>query len=231
MRPKIFKSFQNLILATSTKKEGNLKNDLEARERFLAKFNLKPEKLIFLKQVHSKRIIFVKKGKKFSRVGDGLITKEKGIALGVFSADCLPIFIYDPKKEIIGILHAGWKGSLKRIAKEAIKIFKREGSNPKDILVYIGPSISAKCYAISKEMAEIFSKKFPKFKSKIIKKRNKKYFLDLKKLNKLIFIEEGVLPKNIQISKVCTFCNKNYFSFRRDKGNLEGEMLSIFCKI
>jgi len=228
--PKIFKNFRNLILAISKKKDGNLKNNVKARRRFLAKFNLNLDNLIFLKQIHSKRIIFVKKGKKFSRAGDGLITKEEGIALGVFSADCLPIFIYDPKKKIIGLLHAGWKGTFEGIAREAIKIFKKEGSNPKDILVYIGPSISGKCYEISKERAEIFSKKFPKFKSKIIKKRNKKYFLDLKKLNKLIFIEEGVLPKHIQISKICTFCNKNYFSFRREK-KLSGEMLSIFCKM
>ena len=230
MLPEIFKNLKNLILATSKKRDGNLENDLEARKNFLAKFSLKSEDLIFLKQIHSKKIIFIEKGKKFSRVGDGMITKEKGIALGIFSADCLPIFIYDPKKKIIGLLHAGWKGSLEGIARKAIKIFKKEGSNPKDILVYIGPSISGKCYEISKERAEIFSKKFPKFKSKIIKKRNKKYFLDLKKLNKLIFIEEGVLPKHIQISKTCTFCNKNYFSFRREK-KLSGEMLSIFCKM
>ena len=162
MLPKIFKNFRNLILAISKKKDGNLKNNVEARRRFLAKFNLNLDNLIFLKQIHSKRIIFVKKGKKFSRAGDGLITKEEGIVLGVFSADCLPIFIYDPKKKIIGLLHAGWKGSLEGIAREAIKIFKKEGSNPKDILVYIGPSISGNCYEIPKERAEIFSKKISK---------------------------------------------------------------------
>jgi len=231
MLPKIFKNFKNLILAISKKRDGNLKNDEEARKKFLDKFNLSFKNLIFLKQIHSKKIILIKKRKSFPRIGDGMITKEKEIVLGVFSADCLPIFIFDQKREIIGLLHAGWKGSLKGIAKEAIKILKKEGSNPKDVLVYIGPSISGKCYEVPKERAEIFSKKFKKFKSKIIKQKGEKYFLDLRKLNKLIFIEEGVLPKNIQISKICTFCNKNYFSFRREKGNLSGEMLSIFCKI
>ena len=231
MLPKIFKNFKNLILAISKKRDGNLKNDENARKKFLDKFNLSFKNLIFLKQIHSKKIILIKKRKGIPRVGDGMITKEKGVVPGVFSADCLPIFIFDQKREIIGLLHAGWKGSLKGIAKEAIKILKKEGSNPKDVLVYIGPSISGKCYEVPKERAEIFSKKFQKFKSKIIKQRGEKYFLDLRKLNKLIFIEEGVLPKNIQISKICTFCNKNYFSFRRKGENLNGEMLSIFCKI
>jgi len=227
MLPKIFKNFKNLVATTSTKKDGNLRDDSK-REKFLNKFKIKKENFISLKQIHSRKIIVIKNDKKIYSVGDGLITRKKGIALGVFSADCLPIFLFDPKKEIIGILHAGWRGTLKGISKKAIEIFKKEGARPKDILVYIGPSISGKCYEIPRERAKLFIKHFSKFKSKILKQRNGKYFLDLKRLNKLIFIEKGVLPKNIQISEVCTFCNENYFSFRREKEKLSGSLLSIF---
>lgn len=229
MAIKIFKKFKNLIVATSKKEDGNLKEDLKKRKKFLEKFEILPKNLITLKQIHSDKIILIEEPKTKSKIGDGLITKKRNVALGVFSADCLPIFLFDPKKKIIGILHAGWKGSFKEISKKAIFIFKKLGSAPKDILVYIGPSICKNCYFVNEKRAKIFSKKFPEFAKKVIIKKRKKYYLDLRLLNKLILMKLGVLPKHIQISKICTFSRKNYFSFRREKTKLKGENLSLIC--
>lgn len=228
--PKIFQKFKNLIVKTSTKKDGNLKDQKE-REKFLKNLGLFPQNLILLKQIHSAKIIFLQKNKKFQKRGDGLITKEKNLALGIFCADCLPIFLFDPKKKIVGILHAGWRGTLKEISKKAIKIFKKLKSDPKDILAYIGPSICGRCYFVEKERAKLFQKKFPKIWKKFLKEKKGKFFLDLRKTNKILLEREGVLSKNIQISPVCTFSNKNYFSFRRGKGKLKGQMLSLICQI
>lgn len=230
MLPKIFRKFKNLICATSKRENGDLKLGLKKRECFLNKFHILSENLITLNQIHSNKIYVIKNYAQKELYGDGLITAKKGICLGIFSADCLPIFLFDPKKKIIGLLHAGWQGTLKGISRKAVFLFKKLGSLPKDVLVYIGPSICGNCYFVNKERATIFSLNFPKFKKKIIKKKNKKYFLNLKLLNKLILMEEGIPPYNVQISKICTFSNKNYFSFRREKERLSGQMLSIFCQ-
>lgn len=230
MLPKIFQKFKNLVCATSKRKNGDLKTDLKKREAFLKKFKIEPCNLVTLKQIHSNKVYIVNDTFPRTLYGDGLITPKKKICLGIFTADCLPIFIFDPKKEIIGLLHAGWRGTLKKISKKAILIFKKLGSLPKDILVYIGPSICGNCYLVDEERVKIFSLKFSSFKNKIFKKKNNRYFLDLRLLNKLILIKEGVPHFNIQVSKICTFSNKNYFSFKREGKKLSGEMLSIFCQ-
>lgn len=230
MLPKIFRKFKNLVCATSKKEDGDLKLDLEKRKLFLSKFQILPENLITINQIHSSKIYLIQAPTQEELYGDGLITVKKGICLGIFTADCLPIFIFDPKKEIIGLFHAGWRGTLKGILKKAIFAFKKLGSLPENILVYIGPSICKNCYSIDEKRAKLFSIKFPKFKNKVILKKKRDYFLDLKKLNKLILISQGVLSSNIELSKICTFSNKNFFSFRKERGKLSGQMLSIFCQ-
>ena len=228
--PKIFQKFKNLICASSNKKHGDLKKDIKRRNEFLKSLEILPQDFVFLKQVHSAKIRIVKKPQKIILKGDGLITKEKNVALGIFSADCVPVFLYDPKKEIVGVLHAGWRGTFEKIVSKAISIFKKLKSDPKDILVYVGPSICGNCYVVEKERAGLFQKKFSDFEKKFLKFKKGRYFLDLRKLNKILLEKEGVLAKNIQISPVCTFSNKNYFSFRREKGKLKGEMLSVICQ-
>lgn len=218
-KAKIFKKFKNLVAVVIGK---------EKKKKIFEKFNLKWKREISLFQKHTTKIFIVNKSFP-KKIGDGLITKEKDLLLKIRVADCLPIFFFDPKKEIIGLIHAGWRGTLKEISKKAVLLFKNLGSYPKDILVWIGPSIGKCCYEVKEDLIKKFSKTFPDFKRKIIFKRGGKYFLDLKETNRLILLKEGLKKKNIEISPICTFCNKNYFSFRREK-KLKEENLAIFCQ-
>ena len=171
------------------------------------------KKLILLHQLHSNKIYFVNKISKKKLLGDGLITNAKHLAIGILTADCVPILFFEPKKNIIGAVHAGWKGAYNKIAKKMINYFKKKGSKSNDIFAVIGPCISQKNYEIKND----FRAKFLKQSSE-----NRKYFKIIK--NKMYFDLKGYIFRqlknaginNIEIIKKDTFDPKNnFFSARR----------------
>ena len=127
--------------------------------------------LILLNQIHSNIVHKVDKIPKKKLKGDSLITNKKGIALGILTADCAPVFIYDPFNNLIGALHAGWKGAYKKIISTTLRKFKLSGSNFKDLIVVIGPCIGKENYEVKNDFLnkfikqEISNKKFFKIKS------------------------------------------------------------------
>lgn len=154
---------------------------------------------------------------------DGLITNIPGISLVTIYADCVPIYLIDVKCKAIGLVHSGWKGTVKHISSLAINKMKQEyGTNPEDLVAVIGPSICKDCYEISEDVAKEFKSSFIDNKYNIntlTKKQNGKYQCDLWNANKYVLLEAGVLPKNIHLSNVCTSCNSNIFhSHRKTKG-------------
>ena len=170
-------------------------------------------KLVLLNQIHSNKIYFVNKIPKNKIVGDGLITNSKSLAIGILTADCAPIIFFDPKKNIIGAAHAGWKGAYKKISNKMINCFKKKGSKVDDLYAVVGPCISQNSY----EIKENFKKKFL-----IQSLANKRHFKHKK--NKIYFDLKGYIfqqlknngIKNIEIIKKDTFYRKNnFFSARR----------------
>ena len=181
------------------------------------KIGIKKNKLILLNQIHSNNIYYLTKILKKKLVGDGLITNVKGLGIGILTADCVPILFYEPKKNIIGAIHAGWKGAYKKIVKKMINYFKKKGSKINDICVVIGPGISQKNYEIKDD-----------FKSKFLNQdiKNKKYFIKYK--NRIFFnLKDYIFDQlrncgvnNIEIIKKDTFNTKNkFFSARRSLKN------------
>ena len=177
-----------------------------------------------LNQVHSNKFHFINKNYKFKKKklnGDALITNVKKVALGVLVADCVPVLIYDKNLKIISAIHAGWKGAYKEIIKKVVKFFIKKGSNTKNLVAAIGPSISEKNYEVQKDFKDKFLKKDKqsKFFFKIIK--NKTYFC----LNKYIYYHLKKLGiKNLEIIKKNTFDPKNnFFSARRSIQNKEND--------
>ena len=206
------------------------KNILKNLEIVAKKIKISKKNIILLNQVHSSNVHYISKKKKFQKrlKGDALITDTDNLALGILTADCVPILIYDPYKKIISAIHAGWKGAYKGIIQNVIKIFLRRGSVPKNLVAAIGPCISKKNYEVQKD----FMQKF------IIKNSNNKkffYFLGKKtyfSLNSYVYSElkkQGL--KNIDLINKDTFNTKNnFFSARRsikNKDNDYGRNISI----
>lgn len=155
---------------------------------------------------------------------DGLITNEKGIILSTFYADCVPLYLVDPVKEVIGLSHSGWKGTASKMGLvTANKMREVFGCNPGDIYAVIGPSICQDCYEVSEDVISQFQITFQKdgdiLKDIMYQKENKKYQLDLWKANYYILLEAGILKEHIQVTDLCTSHNPDFlFSHRKTNG-------------
>jgi len=202
-----FAHFPIIAAFSNRKLDLGFKNSLNRKE-FLRRLGVDYRNLVCLKQVHGDGVIVVNRKDKGKGAieyktailkKDALITGEKNLPIAVFTADCLPIFLYDTKREIISLIHAGRKGTEKEITKKTILKMKKEfKTEPKDLYVGFGPAIRSCCYE-----------------------------MDLIKENFDQLTKFGVKRKNIFDSEFCTSCyNYEFFSFRKE-GEFSGRMMSV----
>ena len=215
----IYKSLNCGIGSSDSKK--NVFNNLKI---VCKKINCSSKNLILLNQIHSSKFYFINKNYKFKKKklnGDALITNVKKIALGVLVADCVPVLIYDKNLKIISAIHVGWKGVYKGIIKKVVKFFIKKGSNTKNLVAVIGPSISEKSYEVQKDFKGKFLKKDKQSKFFFKIRKNKTYF----GLNKYVYNQlKKIGIKNLEIINKDTFDQKNnFFSSRRSIRNKEND--------
>jgi len=215
----IYKSLNCGVGSSDSKK--NVLNNLKI---VCKKINCSSKNLILLNQIHSSKFYFINKNYKFKKKklnGDALITNVKKIALGVLVADCVPVLIYDKNLKIISAIHAGWKSVYKEIIKKVVKFLIKKGSNTKNLVAVIGPSISEKSYEVQKDFKDKFLKKDKQSKFFFKIRKNKTYF----GLNKYVYYHLKRLGiKNLEIIKKNTFDPKNnFFSARRSIQNKEND--------
>lgn len=150
---------------------------------------------------------------------DGLITNQKNVLLTTVHADCLAVFLYDAKKNAIGLVHAGWRGTVLGIAPKAVKMLVGVyDCNPADIHAFISPGISECCFEVGSEVYEEF-KNLWNFIDDYAEPQKNKYYIDLKGINKRQLEQAGLQSDNIDISSHCTCCEPETFcSYRRDGG-------------
>lgn len=207
---------------------------LDNRERLAELTEFGVEHWISGEQVHDNKIKFVDvsdkgKGARSTDTAlkgiDGMLTNKKGMFLTALFADCVPLYFFDPEHEIIGIAHAGWKGTVNGIAREMVEAFKQQGSTIENILVAIGPSISQHHYEVDER---VFSEVKAEHREKVmIPQANNRFLLDLKHLNREILLQSGILRHNIDITNFCTYEDEAlFFSHRRDRGKT-GRMLGF----
>jgi hypothetical protein len=203
-----------------------------------------PLPLVTLRQVHSDTILFVEAATKSQLVGDGLITSTPGLLLAIQTADCLPIILVDSKRHAIGVFHAGWRGTVKRIVEKGVGEMRRHfGTRPRDLKAAIGPGIHGCCYAVGNEVREQFESQFS-YAAKLFREVEesdpvrekypmlfltarapghselpKKIFLDLVEANRQQLLAVGVPARSIEASPLCTNCRTDLlFSYRAEKG-------------
>ena len=209
----------------SKDKINNIKKNIE---KVCKKIGCNKKNLILLDQVHSNIVHNVNRVTKKKLKGDSLITGKKGIALGILTADCAPVFIYDPINNLISALHAGWKGAFKQIISKTIKKFKIKGSNLNDLIVVIGPCISKNNYEVKRDFLNKFIVK-EKSNKNFFNYKNNKIFFSLNDFIKKSFLDLGI--KNIEIIKKDTYIlSNNFFSARRSlkkKLNDYGRNISV----
>ncbi len=195
--------------------------------------------MVFSQQVHGDRILYVDqqdRGKSLLKpvemVGvDGLITDKPEVCLVTFHADCVPLYFLDTKQKIIGLAHAGWRGTVKGIGGKMIRTLAGDfGSDPKDILVGIGPSVGPCCFEVDLPVADEFARAFPERTHREIilpGKREEKRNVDLWMANAVDVVLAGVPAANVTMPDLCTCCHPEYFFSHRRTGNERGSQIAM----
>lgn len=219
-------SSMNLSYTRGDRKE----NVDENYKRICTALDMDVEKLVLSDQVHDTVVYHAKdedvQGKELEtkklQAIDGLVTDTRGIVLCTSYADCVPLFFVDTKQKAIGLSHSGWRGTVGKMGQKTVEKMKQEfGTEPKDIIAVIGPSICQDCYEVSEDVADEFVKILDETQLKTVldKKENGKYQLNLWEANRYLLMGAGIPEENITVSNVCTCCNSDIlFSHRKTNG-------------
>ncbi len=148
---------------------------------------------------------------------DALYTDEPNIAIAIFHADCVPVLLYCPSKNLVGAIHAGWAGTIKQITSKLVHHWiEHEQCDPNDIYAYIGPSLSQANFEVKMDVICLVKEKSPELLPYLDFKKDDLAFMDAVGMNRYQLNKHGVLDKNITIIHECTFDNPDkYFCFRR----------------
>jgi YfiH family protein len=240
---KIFQHFNNVLAFTSTKQTleeknarftGDSSDVLKNNRKQLAhQLDIKANQLVFPRQTHTNCVAEVLDipDDEISET-DALVTENPKICLCVQTADCVPILLYDPVKNAISAIHAGWRGTLKKIVEVAIeKMIANYNCSPKNILAAIGPAISPTIYEVGDEVVQAVRKSIPKAEMTLQKNNSGKYHLNLWEANRQILLANGVISENIEIFDECSFQNNDkYFSARKEGINTGRIVTGIMLK-
>lgn len=204
------------------------------RDRFLASLRLQLRDLVAADQVHGTQTLLINRKMKgngaFSPVDaipgtDALITRDKGVVLSVFTADCLPIFIHDPAAPAVAVVHAGWRGVIGNIAGKTIAEMAADfKTDPAAYRVGIGPSICGNCFQVGADLAEKFARLYPE----TVRRDQFGYHVDLRMAAAVTLRDAGV--KSISVIPVCTACEEeSLFSYRAAAA--AGRMMGIIALV
>ena len=156
---------------------------------------------------------------------DAVVTHLKDFCLCVSTADCVPVLLYDKEKQVIAAIHAGWRGTVGRIVEKAIEVMRVQyGTEGKDLVACIGPSISLESFEVGDEVYAAFEE--AGFDMSRIARRYEKWHLDLWEANRMQLLAHGVLPEHIEVAGICTFQHHEDFFSARRLGIKSGRILS-----
>ena len=235
---KIFRPFENLKAFTTTKMSfqktgvrftGDEESIYAENRRYLAGIiEISEKQLVFPRQTHSSTVCHLDAVPEIEISDtDALVTHKTGICLCVQTADCVPILLFDPQKKTIAAVHAGWRGTVGKIAADTVtKMVQEYGCGPQNILAAIGPSIGPGVYEVGDEVTAAVRNSLPDAERALIKRNSGKHHFNLWEANRQVLLESGMLEEHIEILGECSFQHNNkYYSARRE-GAETGRMVS-----
>jgi len=201
-------------------------NVLENRQRLARILNVPLQNFVFCNQAHSDNVVRITgdmRGSGASELrtaingADAMITDVPNVMLTVLVADCVPVILYDPVKDVIGVVHAGWRGTVQFIVRNTVERMGQEfGCIPRDIFAGLGPSIGPETYRVREEVAQTVKTALP-FSADVLRTIDGQVFFDLKESNRRQLINSGIDVKNIQVTTVCTQRSADIFFSERSR--------------
>jgi hypothetical protein len=217
-----------------SEREGDGSDNVRHNWEIVAKaFDMSVEQFFVVHQVHGDRILTVDHTN-IGRINDqdhpvdAIITDRFGLAIGIKTADCVPVFLADRARKIIGVVHAGWKGTSMNIAAKAVNAFVgRFSCQPENMTAVIGPSIGLCCYQVDEAVFEAFAE-VDNWKAAFMPCGEKgKWMLDLPSTNRDQLLRAGIPPEHVFSAAICTACRKDIFFSHRGEGGKTGRQLSF----
>lgn len=196
----------------------------DCQRQALSQIGVKADQVVTIRQVHGGNVLRVTKDHCYIYVedvpeADAVITDDPCCVLAVRTADCVPVFLYDPVKRCIGMIHAGWKSTEQEIVCHAVALMQEAfQSRPQDVKAVFGPSIRSCCYQVSQDFCAIFPED--------VVPRRGDWFLDLQAVNRRQLLMRGIKAGNIYDCCICTCCDERFFSYRR-QGQKAGRYVSL----
>ena len=236
-----FKKYKNIVHFITTKEgwvNGNKprftgdSEDIYAgfRHELAVSCEAEESSFVFPRQTHSDRIAVVNSENFANTIDDtdALITSEKGLFICVQTADCVPVLLFDPVKKVVAAVHAGWKGTISKIAgKTVAEMTETFGCNPDDIVAGIGPSIHMHAYEVGPEVVEAAEANFSNSPALLKPSMNNGHaYFDLWEANQTVLLEAGIREENIEVIGLCSFEHADLFYSARRDGSDTGRMVS-----
>ncbi|XP_061083248.1 purine nucleoside phosphorylase LACC1 isoform X2 [Conger conger] len=207
----------------------------ENRRRLAIHAGFDPKKFHLIKTNHASDVWIL--GRPAPKTYDGIVTNQEGVVIAASGADCMPLLFTDPVSKVIGVAHAGWRGTLMGIAMATVSTMVKEfGSQVTDIVAVIGPSVGPCCFSLEKDSAEHFHTIHP---SCVIDRGSAKPYVDIRRATRILLQQGGVLPQHIQDDSVsdrpnltlCTACHpESFFSHVRDGSNFGTQIGFLWIK-
>ncbi|HEY6011698.1 MAG TPA: peptidoglycan editing factor PgeF, partial [Nitrospirota bacterium] len=198
-------------------------------DRVADAFGIPSDRLVTAIQVHGDTIVAVDQGnynKVRSLEADAMITVEPGIAVGVETADCVPVLLVDPAIPAVAAVHAGWRSTVRKIVQKAVMRMRDEfGADPGRMIAAIGPAIGPECYEVDEPVMGPVQDAFPFWQEISSPRGSGRWSLDLVKANRIELVEAGLRPENVHALGMCTSCRRDLFYSFRAEGRT-GRMLS-----
>lgn len=219
-------------------RESSRENVEENHRRLAEAIGYQPEQMVFSKQTHTANVKVVTRkdcgtgyvtDRDYNDI-DGLVTNEPGVVLTTFYADCVPLLIVDPVHRAIGCSHSGWRGTVADMAGATLDVMHREyGTQTKDVLAAIGPSICQECYEVSRDVIEQFEAVYSKelWPELFYKKENGKFQLNLQEACRQNFLRAGVPEEQISLPDLCTCCNPQLLFSHRAYNGKRGNLAAV----
>lgn len=211
----------------------------ENRRRYFAVLGLHPSQVVRVRQVHGRDVLVVDEAlagrEGFPRLlldehyrYDALLTNLPGFGLCISTADCLPIFLVDPRRRVIGAVHAGWRSSVRGITEQAVRrMTDTYGTDPADCYAAIGPGIRGCCYEVDAPVVTPLQAAFAQWEVCVRPRREGRWMLDLAALNRGILERVGVRSDRIFDTRLCTACRTDLFYSHRAEKPTTGRMMSL----
>ncbi|MBP3337357.1 MAG: peptidoglycan editing factor PgeF [Clostridia bacterium] len=212
-------------------------NVLENYNIVARKIGFDAKRLVLTKQVHSDKAVRVTEkdcGNRLFGKGevvecDALVTNEKNVPIGVFTADCTPILMCDTEQKVVAAVHSGWKGTLSEIGKNTLALMQNEfGTKPEDVKALIGPSIKKCHFEVKNDVYSLFCEKFGKsFIDSVTDIKGESFYIDTDSINVKSLVSAGLKEENISLCPRCTFCENDKFFSHRASGGVAGRQCAF----